>query len=102
MAEYKTCSKCFLTKEIGDFYLCAGKFRSECKNCTILRNTKYQKRAKAWKSRDVDDDVRRMYMREYYAQHREKFAEYRARFKQKYPDYYKLYFRNRKKKRLGD
>lgn len=81
-----------------DYYLCAGRWRSECKMCTIKRNVRYQKKTKAWKHRYVDDDARRLYMREYYAQNREKFAKYRAEFKERYPDYYKDYFRARKEK----
>lgn len=99
MSEYKICSKCHEAKEATtDFYLCSGKWRSECKACTIKRNVRYQRKTQAWKYRYVDDDERRHYMREYYANNKEKFAKYRADFKDRYPEYYKEYFRNRKDK----
>lgn len=97
MSEFKICSKCHQSKEIeSGFYLCSGKRRSECKACTVKRNVKYQSKTQAWKYRFVDGDERRHYMREYYANNKEKFADYRAKFRDKYPEYYKDYFQNRK------
>lgn len=100
MSDLKICSKCHQAKEaMRDFYLCSGRWRSECKACTIKRNVRYQKKTKAWKYRYVDDDTRRLYMREYYEKNKDKFAQYRAEFKERYPEYYKEYFRARKEKK---
>ena len=99
MDDLKVCSRCRKKKQAEkDFYLCSGKWRSECKECTIKRNVKYQRKIRSWEYRDVDNDGRRSYMREYYANNKEKFAKYRADFKERYPEYYKEYFRNRKDK----
>jgi hypothetical protein len=38
-------------------------------------------------------------MREYYAKNKEKFAAYCTEFREKYPEYYKWYFRRRKNKK---
>jgi len=100
MRELKICSKCHQAKELMlDFYLCAGKWRSECKMCTIKRNVRYQKRVQAWRHRYVDEDTRRHYMREYYEKNKDRYANYRSEFKLRYPEYYKEYFRNRKNKK---
>jgi hypothetical protein len=100
MNELKICSKCQQSKaSTTEYYLCSGRWRSECKVCTIKRNVKYQKKTKAWKHRYVDDDTRRLYMREYYAKNKGKFAHYRSEFSKRHPDYYKAYFRNRKEKK---
>ncbi len=102
MDDLKICSKCHQAKIAKmDFYLCAGRWRSECKMCTIKRNVRYQKKVKAWKHRYVDDDTRKLYMRDYYEKHKTKFAQYRAEFRLRYPEYYKEYFRNRKNKKNG-
>ncbi len=98
MVILKICSKCKKEKEVQDFYSCAGKWRSECKKCTIKRNVKYQRRVRAWRTRYGGDDERREYMRTYYAQNKDKFAEYRKRFVEKYPDYYTQYCRRKKEK----
>ncbi len=99
MSDLKICSQCHQAKEaVMDFYLCSGRWRSECKMCTIKRNVRYQRKTKAWKHRYVDDDTRRLYMREYYDKNKAKFAQYRAEFKARYPEYYKEYFRKRKEK----
>lgn len=96
-ADVKTCSRCRLPKIASkDFYLCQGKWRSECKACTIKKNVRYQKRVKAWKHRYIDNDEQRSYMIDYYAKNKEKFAAYRKKFKEKYPEYYKEYSRKRK------
>lgn len=98
--EFKICSKCNCAKQsFSDFYMCKGRWRSECKSCTIKKNVLYQKRVKAWKYRFVDNDDQRSYMSEYYANNKEKFAEYRKKFRAKYPDYYKDYSRKRKDKK---
>ena len=97
--DVKVCSKCFEAKiAFLDFYMCQGKFRSECKRCTIKKNVKYQRTVQAWKYRFVDNDERKSYMVEYYARNKEKFAAYRKKFKEKHPGYHKLYARARKNK----
>ena len=93
----KVCSKCGETKQLtADFYLCSGRWRSECKACTIKRNVKYQRSIQAWKHRYLDDDERNSYMRDYYSKNKEKFAVYREEFRKRYPEYYKNYFRRKK------
>lgn len=97
MNDLKICSKCHQEKEAKiDYYLCAGKWRSECKRCTIKRNVLYQNEIKSWKYRYENDEARRTYMREYYAKNKEKFAKYRDEFRLRHPEYYKEYFRTRK------
>ena len=93
----KACSRCKSTKdELKDFYICQGKFRSECKVCTIKKNASYQRKAKPWKNRIVDEEEKRSYMTQYYRKNKPKFAEYRRKFRERYPDYYKEYFRKKK------
>ena len=88
----KICSKCHKSKDLeNEFYLSSGNYRSECKNCTIKKNMKYQRKVKSWKFRSIDNDSTRTYMREYYSKNKEKFARYRAEFKLRHPDYYKEY-----------
>jgi hypothetical protein len=95
----KICRTCFQAKiENVDFYACSGKSRSECKRCTIARNGVYQKALESWKTRYVDEDARRAYMRLYYNKNKEKFAEYREAFKARHPGYYREYSRARKEK----
>ena len=95
----KTCTWCGNKKIIAkDFYMCQGRYRSECKACTIRRNVRYQRKIKAWKNRFIDPEQKRSYMVEYYHNHKEQFAEYRRKFKEKYPDYYREYSRKRKEK----
>lgn len=58
---------------------------------------KYQKKVNAWRDRTLDDS-RKIYMRDYYKNNKDKFAQYRAVFKERNPEYYKDYFRTRKEK----
>lgn len=95
MIEYKTCSQCNMAKEIKDFYLCSGKYRSECKKCTVEKNTRYQRSVRAYKSVTVEGERRRLYMRQYYNNNKEKFASYRSKFRSIYPDYYREYYKHR-------
>jgi hypothetical protein len=97
MEQFKTCTKCQQYKELTEgFYKCAGKYKSECKKCTIKRNVKYQQEQQSWKYRYKDDDTRKLYMRNYYSKNKEKFAEYRRRFIERFPGYFKDYFEARK------
>jgi hypothetical protein len=96
-SELKICSKCNAAKPAeGNFYVCRGQMRSECKACTISRNVIHQQRTKAWMHRFVDDEEKRSYMVDYYSKNKEKFAEYRRKFKERYPGYHKEYNRKRK------
>jgi len=93
--QMKTCSRCHESKIIHmDFYMCQGIYRSECKRCTIKKNTSYQKRTQPWKYRVVDED-KKQYRKEYYAANKEKFAAYRTTFNEKNPEYHKLYARKK-------
>lgn len=94
----KTCARCNLDKPEELFYFSSGKRRSECKSCTIQRNVRYQKKVRAWKKRETDQESRRTYMRKYYEGNKERFAKYRENFRIRHPEYYKEYFRKRKEK----
>lgn len=95
----KKCTACNKYKDIEDFYLCAGKYRSQCKACTILYNRNRQKTKNInWKDRYSDDETRRAYMREYYSKNAEKFAIYRQTFRDKHPGYANDYYNNNKEK----
>ncbi len=99
MSELKICSQCHQAKhEDIDFYQCGGRWRSECKICTIKRNVRYQRQVKSWKGRYIDEEARCIYMREYYSKNKERFAQYRAEFKIRFPEYYREYFRKRKER----
>ena len=39
----KICSKCGITKDLKDFYICNGRIRPECKDCNIKPKRKYVK-----------------------------------------------------------
>ena len=102
MTEFKRCTKCLKSKNLmNDYYLCSGKYRSECRACTIKRNVLYQCKTKAWKHRYVDDDTRRLYMRNYYSNNKNKFKLYRIKFKESHPEYYKKYFQLKKQRLLN-
>jgi len=93
----KICTKCLLEKNIlYDYYVNQGCMRSECKACTIKRNSTRQKLSQPWKNRFADEETRKAYAREYYNKNKEKFANYRAEFIKRNPDYYKMYFRDKK------
>lgn len=94
----KICARCLIEKPEEMFYFSSGKRRSECKSCTIRRNVRYQRKIRAWKNRETDCESRRTYMRQYYENHKEKFAKYRSDFRLRHPEYYKEYFRKRKEK----
>ena len=94
----KKCSVCNKRKDLKEFYLCAGKHRSECKICTIKKNGKRQKSGKTWRTRYKNDDSRQAYMREYYAKNKEKFEQYRQTFRDKHPGYNNEYYHNNKEK----
>jgi len=102
MVDFKRCTKCHETKETArDFYLCGDKWRSECRKCTIKRNVIYQRKINSWRSRFGSDEIRKSYMRDYYSKNKEKFAKYRAEFRERFPNYYKEYFKNRDLKKDG-
>lgn len=82
----KKCSKCKRFKVYEDFYFSKGRYRSECKVCTV----KMVSKNKRMKRKDIKIE-NRGYRLEYYANNREKFREYRQRFKERHPDYYRVY-----------
>lgn len=70
MINLKICTQCNLEKILEtEFYLCAGVYRSECKKCTIKKNSKYQSKEQTWKKRD------KQHMREYYQNNKDKFKK---------------------------
>ena len=95
-SDTKVCSRCSEEKSIGDYYLCQGNIRGECKRCTIVRNVRYQRENKSWMNRFVDENQQRTYMVDYYSRNKEKFAEYRRKFRDRNPDYYRNYGSKRK------
>lgn len=98
--EMKTCTRCNKTKKAdGNFYICLGKMRSECKACTILKTGSYQKKKQPWKTRR-DENGRDAYMAEYYAKHKHKFAEYSRKFKERNPEYHKEHARKYKETKM--
>src|ERR1044071_3837130 len=100
MHDLKTCTQCQVEKEKeAHFYKCNGKFRSECKVCTIKRNSEYQKTSKTWRAKHRSSVSRRNYMRAYYATNKEKYSRYRKEFKTRNPDYYKKYFQRHPRKK---
>ena len=103
MPRLKICSKCAKAKEpMKDFYLCSGKWRAECKVCTIKRNCRYQRETEAWKHRYPDDETRNKYCREYYAKNKERFAQYRKEFAERHPGYYQEYYERRRREAAGE
>lgn len=82
----KQCTACREIKLCDEFYLLKGKYRSECKKCTIIRNGTYQKKMKSWKNQDSKHKI---YMKKYYVENKQKFLEYREKFKKNNPDYHK-------------
>lgn len=94
----KICSNCNKSKSVSDFYLCMGRLRGECKKCTIKKNTLHQKKTKVWLYRYSSSLERREYLRNYYAQNKEKFAQYRKEFRERYPGYHKEYYYQNKGK----
>lgn len=99
----KVCSICGCEKDLNaDFYMCSGRYRSECKVCTIKRNAVYQKKKQPWLKRFSSSDEHKSYMAEYYHNNREKFLEYRKTFNKKHPNYYKDYQQKRKSAKRND
>lgn len=86
METEKKCSKCKRFKEFKEFYFSKGRYRAECKKCTV----KHVVIAQRQRRKGIPSNSR-SYMLEYYANNREKFAEYRRRFKERHPDYYRVY-----------
>ena len=94
----KICSCCKLEKDMKeDFYFSKGKIRPECKKCTIKRILICQRKKKAWKNRIAEYSSE--YSKAYYADHKEKFAEYRKSFLERHPGYYRDYADKRRGKR---
>ena len=99
IVESKTCTHCKEEKLITDFYAHKGQPRGDCKECTKKKNMAYQSKYKTWLTRYKDLSERRAYMSEYYANNKEKFAEYTRRFREKHPEYAKEWAREQKNKK---
>lgn len=92
--DQRRCTRCGKFKVLNEgFYMCQGRWRSECKVCTIKRNVRYQKKHKTWFNRNVDPEERRAYLRDYYKKNKAKYQEYRKKFLKRNPDYFKNYYR---------
>ena len=88
--QMKVCSRCQERKLLRtDFYMCSGRYRSECKKCSSKFAVIRQRETEAWKTRFATHEERKSYANQYYAKNKDKFAEYRRRFKERHPDYYK-------------
>lgn len=98
----KTCRDCKKEKDLTEFYRCKGAIRSECKKCTIIRNSLYQKKYQARKTSDEDVTKRRKYHVDYYQKNKERFAKYRQKHKQIDPDYHKNYQRMLRDEQRGE
>jgi len=99
MYDMKICTRCGIEKDLYTcYYMCSGKWKSECKMCTIKIVSRDQKKKGSWRYREIDLDSRRDYMRLYRELNKEKFIEYRKRFNARHPDYYKEYHRRQKEK----
>jgi hypothetical protein len=86
----KQCSCCKASKDMKtEFYFSRGKYRSECKKCTIHRNLAYQRKVKAWRKRISENS--REYALQYYQDNKERFAHYRKTFLERHPGYYRDY-----------
>ena len=102
MTEFKACKICNQEKDVKkDFYISAGRVRSDCKACTNKTNYNYQKKNKTWLSRCPDPETQKEHRKKYYEKNKAKFAEYRKAFRERHPDYFKDYFRAKKEKNGG-
>lgn len=95
MTEGKSCTVCGEYKELSFFYLCGETYRSDCKVCTIRRNTEYSKRTVKQKSPE-SQKAKRAYYRLYYAKNKMKFYAYRKKFLEKNPGYNQQYYQRNK------
>lgn len=86
MTAEKKCTKCKRFKDFNEYYFSRGRYRSECKSCTIRLVVKSARKKKRQLRQETTN-----YRIEYYANNREKFAEYRRRFKERHPNYYREY-----------
>lgn len=101
MDETKRCRSCLKYKDARlDFYMCAGVYRTECKACSIKRNTRHQQKTKSWQNKYQDEEARREYMKKYRQKNADRFAKYREDFRDRHPEYYREY--RQKKKELDD
>jgi len=101
MPKLKRCSICREEKEANkDFYICSGRPRTECKKCTSKKNVKRQRISRIENGRIESQDWRREYMKKYYHENKNKFAEYRKKFKESHPHYYKMYYQKQKNPQL--
>jgi hypothetical protein len=97
MGDIKICSRCYSAKALTEFYRSRASLRSECKECTKISNSLYQK--KCTKKRVYkNEESRKEYLREYYEKNKEKFTKYREQFKRTHPNYHHQYYLDHKGK----
>lgn len=101
MIMLKICTKCSKEKEITDFYKCSGKYKSECKACTVKGVMKYSKTYRE-ENRDEFNAKRRKWTKKHYANNRELYAKWRAAFKANNPDYYRNYYATKRNRNNND
>jgi hypothetical protein len=99
--EMKRCTKCDTEKKLAEYYVCSGRHRSECKNCTKKVTSDYQKKNQTWKTRFPDEETRKAYSRAYYHKNPDRNKCYRDTFKENHPDYYKNYIKMQKEKQYS-
>lgn len=84
----KTCTKCFETKTLNEFYRSVQYYRSECKTCTNEHSAKkrkpYHEKYPTYESKENN----REYSRCYYSKNKERLKEYRGltKVKKKNPE----------------
>lgn len=101
VSKKKFCKLCLTEKEITDFYFYKTYARSECKSCSKKKNAIYQKKREGWRSKFATVEEKRAYMRQYYADNKEKYREYRETFSSKHPNYLReRAIRKKEKERL--
>lgn len=94
----KRCTKCKRVCNETEFHVCSGRPLSECKECRRERSRRDQKKYND--TRNLDPEAYRAYRLGYYHQNKDKFAEYRANFRERHPDYYKNYTKQKKEEQL--
>lgn len=99
----KGCTICKSVKPLTEFYRCLNGargyvFKSECKECTIQRNSSSEKKSHYTKKRSGDPKYQE-YQREYYRKNIEKFRKYRNEFKLRHPEYHKHRYAKRQEEK---
>lgn len=99
MTTTKLCKNCNTEKEVTCFYAHKGKPRYHCKECLKTYSKAYREKTRLT---DEQKEQRKLYLRNYYQQNKDKFIEYRKTLNEKHPNYHTQYARrNRTKKKTG-